>query len=208
MNRLVALIGFLSGILVTTIVLLNNPVSSAGLSGAAGANAYRWNILEFAGNSYNPAGLMGFPGGGAESLGADSVALANASIMLMQDENGEPVALATRLSSVTKGGDVLSGNVGTDTYTNIFWPNRGSVFMQGYENRWPLIRNKIVKMFNSSEQTEFAVSSANQGSSEVGIVGGSGQLVGLGGRYSETLREDPDRPGYYVGSISLDTPPE
>ena len=39
-----------------------------------------------------------------------------------------------------------------------------------------------------------------------GIVGGSGQLVGLGGRYSETLREDPERPGHYIGTISLDTP--
>ena len=205
MNRIPHIAGFLCGVIATLMMLLNNPVSSAGLSGASGDDAFHWNILEFAGNSYDPAGLMGI-GSSEGALGAKEVALANASIMLLQDTAGQPVALATRLSSVSKGSDILAGSVGTDTFTNIFWPNRGSVFMQGYENRWPLIRNRLVGMFSSSDQTEFAVSAASQEDTEAGIVGGSGQLVGLGGRYSETLREDPERPGHYIGTISLDTP--
>lgn len=205
MKRLIAISGFLTGVLVTLVMLLNNPLTSAGLSGAAGSGAYYWNVLEFAGNEYAPAGLMGFTqGSGLQSMGAEEVALANASIMLLQDAAGQPLALATRLSSISKGGSVLYGNVGTESYTNIFWPNRGSVFLQGHENRWPLIRNRIVGLFSSPDQAEFAVSS--RADSEVGIVGGSGQLIGQGGLYSETLREDPQNPGQYVGSISLELP--
>ena len=209
MKRLVIISGLFSGVLVTLIVLLNNPVSSAGLSGAAGKNAYHWNVLEFAGNNYSPTGLLGLRGDtGGSSLGAEEVSLANASILLLQDSSGQPVAIATRLSSVSKGGDILTGDVGTETYTNIFWPNRGSVFMQGYENRWPLIRDELLSVFGSSEQTEFPVSAAGNDVAETGIVGGSGQLVGVGGSYSETLRPDPNKPGHYAGMISLLTPTE
>lgn len=207
MKRPVIIAGLLSGVVVTLIFLLNNPISSAGLSGAAGKNAYYWNTLEFAGNNYDPAGLIGLRGDtGGSLLGSENVSLANASIMLLQDSNGQPVAIATRLSSVSKGGDILTGNVGTETYTNIFWPNRGSVFMQGYENRWPLIRDELLGGIDSSDDVGFAVSASGSGVSETGIVGGSGQLVGVGGSYSETLRPDPNNPGRYVGMISLNTP--
>jgi hypothetical protein len=209
MKRLVIISGLLSGMFVTLVFLLNNPVSSAGLSGAAGKNAYYWNVLEFAGNNFSPAGLLGLRGdNGGSSLGAEEVALANASILLLQDSSGQPVAIATRLSSVSKGGDILSGNVGTETYTNIVWPNRGSVFMQGYENRWPLIRDDLLSVFGPSEDAEYAVSAAANDRADTGIVGGSGQLVGVGGSYSETLRPDPDKPGHYAGMISLITPTE
>jgi hypothetical protein len=209
MKRLTGIIGFLCGIGAGIFVLLNNPLSPPAYSAVADSDAYQWKALEFFGISFTPNELLHLSSGSSNrSLGAKEVGLASASIVLLLDTAGQPVALATRLTAMNKAPDMYAENVGVDTYTNIFWPNAGSVLMHGYENRWPLIRNNLVALTNDAGQDsaglEVLVSAVRPDKAPTGIVGGSGLFTGVGGRYSETIWQDSEQPDLYTGAISLE----
>ena len=209
MKRLIVIIGFLCGIGAGVLMILNNPLSSPGFSVASKSDAYQWRALEFFGIAFTPTELLGVSKGSINrSLGAKEVVLTSASVILLQDEAGRPAALATRLTAMNKSPDIFTKNVGVDTYTNIFWANAGSVLMHGYENRWPLVRSHFVASSNGvDEETgrlNFPVSAERPDKEPAGIVGGSGLFSAIGGRYSETIWQDPEQPGLYAGSVSLD----
>jgi len=208
MRRLAGIIGFLCGIGAGLFVLLNNPLSPPAYSAGEISATYQWRSLEFFGISFTPAELLGISSGSPNrSLGAKEVELSSASIILLQDESGQPAALATRLTAMNKSPDFFAEQVGVDTYTNIFWANAGSVLMHGYENRWPLVRDNVVALFDESGEVtgvgKFTVSAARPDKEITGIVGGSGVFSGIGGRYSETIWRDPEQPDLYAGAISL-----
>jgi hypothetical protein len=208
MKRLVGIIGFLCGIGAGIFMLLNNPLSPPVYSAAAESDTYQWKALEFFGISFAPTELLNISSvSNNRSLGAKEVGLASASIILLHDAAGQPVALATRLTAINKAPDIYAKNVGVDTYTNIFWANAGSILMHGYENRWPLIRNNLVTVLNDPEQDsaglEFPVSAVRPGNAPTGVAGGSGLFSAVGGRYSDTIRQDSEQPDLYSGEVSL-----
>lgn len=209
MKRLVGIMGCLCGMGAGIFLLLNNPLSPPVYSAAEVSDTYQWKALESFGISFTPAELLHVSSGASNrSLGAKEVGLASASIILLRDKAGQPVALATRLAAINKSPDMYAENVGVDTYTNIFWANSGSVLMHGYENRWPLIRDNLVAVINDPDQDsaslEYAVSAVRPDNAPTGIVGGSGLFSAVGGRYSEIISKDPDQPDLYSGAISLE----
>jgi hypothetical protein len=136
MNRLLGITGFICGIAAGLLMLLNNPLSRADYPVAADSEAYGWRSLEFFGVAFTPAEFLGLTDGSIKrSLGAKEVKLTSASIILLQDEAGQPAALATRLTAINKSSDAYAENLGVDTYTNIFWANAGSILMHGYDSR-------------------------------------------------------------------------
>ena len=212
MKRLTMLLGFLCGILAVLFLLLKNPLAATGNDAGFASAAYRWTALEFAGNPFTPVRVLGVPAGLIPgSVAAEEFDYGNASILLLQDEQGQPVALATRLSGVGKGGSLLQGNAGIDTYTNIFWPNRGSVLMYGYENRWPVIASQALAMLGQSADGQqpgnYMVSANPPNGASAGIVGGSGLMMAVGGTYQEQLLQldgESEQPaGIYSGAISV-----
>lgn len=208
MKKLVALAGFVGGILIALVLLLQSPFSPQLLTLTGKGNTLQWQTLEFAGNPFTPAGLIGLPAGSAVvPVGSPQVALANASIMLLFDGAGQPVALATRLASRRKGGNLLMGNVGIDTYTNVFWPNRGSVMMHGYEDRTPMVRASALGDSAVSPDDAFTVSAVPPTEVAKGVVGGSGALLSSSGRFSETVWESPGQPGLYTGTLTIELSP-
>jgi hypothetical protein len=171
----------------------------------SGPGTLQWQTLEFAGNPFTPSGLLGLPAGAAiVPIGASQVELANVSVMLLFDAAGQPVALATRLASRRKGGNLLMGNIGIDTYTNVFWPNHGSVLMHGYEDRAPMLRAGILGNSPVSPDKAFTVSAVAPTDAARGVVGGSGALGTATGRFSEAIWQSPQQPGYYSGMITLE----
>jgi hypothetical protein len=204
MSRLGALFGFLCGIGAGILLLLHNPIVQPGMDVPMGSRILRWNALEHFGISFSAADMLGLSdGGGQHSVGVAEIDLASASILLLRNSAGQPAALATRLSAVNDNRDLLAGRVGVDTYTNIFWPNRGSVFSHGYENRWPVISgNALVALNQASVPPDgYFVSAQHPDKMQTGIVGGSGLLTGLSGRYGERLKPDSDNQGLYMGTI-------
>jgi len=209
MKRLIVIVGFLCGIGAGVFMVLNNPLGSPGFSVASESDTYQWRPLEFFGIAFTPTELLGVSTGSIDrSLGAKEVILTSASVILLQDEAGQPAALATRLTAMNKSPDIFTENVGVDTYTNIFWANAGSILMHGYENRWPLVRSHFVGPSNDADEDigrlEFPVSAEGPDKEPTGIVGGSGLFSAIGGRYSETIWRDPEQPDLYAGSVSLD----
>lgn len=205
MKKLVAISGFLTGVAIALLFLLQSPFGPQLLALRADPSTLQWQTLEFAGNPFTPAGLLGLPAGSAiVPIGAPQVKLANASIMLLFDAAGQPVALATRLASRRKGGNLLMGNIGIDTYTNVFWPNRGSVMLHGYEDRTLMLRAGALGNSPVSPDKALTVSAVAPADAAKGVVGGSGTLVSTTGQFSETLWQSPQQPGYYSGTVTFE----
>ena len=207
MKRVIIVLGFLCGVAATLVLLVKNPLAATGVGSVDGPGTYNWVPLEFAGNAFAPPNLLGKSAYDLSDADDDALGYASAAILLVQEADGQPVALATRLTAIAKDGNLLQGNVGVDTYTNLFWPNRGSIMMYGHENRWPLISREALAMLGQAADTDqadsYLVSVDSTDDSSTGVVGGSGVWTGVGGRYQEVLTETDDQPGIYTGRIAV-----
>lgn len=203
MNRLVVLLGLLCGFLVGVALLVLNPWTPAPSVAGARANTYAWAPLESYGVRLDEAALLNLPFGDATELGSN-LATANAAIIVLRGSGGEAVALGTRLTAVDEASDLLAGDVGIATYTNLYWPNRGSVLLHGRENRWPVIRSSVSELAGREAPVAWAVTTPRLDGSPSGAVGGSGTLESVGGRYTETLKLSSSGDGSYAGEIALE----
>ena len=205
MNKLIAFLGFLCGSLTAIAALLLNPIGPVPIGGGMGSNTYTWSALEFHGAELNEVTLLGLPlQESGRSFDAEGVASANASILVLRGADGEAAALATRLVALDENGELLSADLGVNTFTSIFWPNRGSLLLYGYENRWPVIRDNVLSGFGRSAESSWLVSAQRRDGALTGVVGGSGAMEGMGGRYSEILQPNPSGDGTFTGKLSLE----
>jgi hypothetical protein len=208
MNKLIAFTGLVCGSLTAIAALLLNPVGPVPIGGGTGSNTYAWSALEFHGAELDEVSMLGLPlrksGNNQFDANAKGVATANASVLVLRGADGEAAALATRLVSLDEKGDLLSADLGVNSFTSIFWPNRGSLQLYGYENRWPVIRDNVLGAFGRSPENSWLVSAQRRDSALTGVVGGSGAMEGMGGRYSETLQPNPAGDGTFTGQLSLE----
>jgi hypothetical protein len=204
MKFLITLSGFLAGVAAVFALLINNPMQSPALP-VSPDNAYSWQALEFHGGGFDASRLMHIPlGQSKEAFVAEGIDTANAAVLILRDGNNQPAALAIRLEALHKKNDLLRSQVGVSTYTNIIWPNYGSVFTHGYENRWPIIRDQALSLVGGDEYqpaSEFAVSVVD---GERTVTGGSGAFTAIGGRFTEELYVDPEQADRYAGRLELE----
>ena len=185
--------------------LLLNPGGPVPIGGGVGSNTYAWSALEFHGAELDEVSMLGLPlRTSGRAFDAKGVASANASILVLSGADGEAAALATRLVSLDGKGDLLSADLGVNSFTSIFWPNRGSLLLYGYENRLPVIRDNVLGAFGRSPENSWLVSAQRRDSALTGVIGGSGAMEGMGGRYSETLQPNPAGDGTFTGKLSLE----
>jgi len=205
MNRLITFMGLVCGCVATLAALLFNPLGPVVINAGIGADTYDWSALEFHGVEFDEATLLGLPlRASGQAFTAAGIESANASIMVLRGSDGEPAALVTRLVALDETGNLLRGDLGVNTYTNIYWPNRGSLLLYGYENRWPVIRGNVMGALGQSSESSWLVSALRRDGELSGVVGGSGVLERVGGRYSETLHPNPAGDGTFEGRISLE----
>ena len=205
MKLLIALSGLVAGIFVGLSVLLFNPLSPPATLPSSGIAPYELAPLEFHGAELDHVALLGLPGSPAGvEFAADSIATANASVIVLSTSGGDAIALATRLSSADRNSDLLRGDVGSETYTNIFFPNRGSLFLSGRENRWPIIRSGTLRLLGQPGELVWPVTTRTGSGAPSGIVGGSGALESTGGRYAESLQLSPVGDGTFNSEIVLE----
>ncbi|MCP4000663.1 MAG: hypothetical protein GY727_07120 [Gammaproteobacteria bacterium] len=205
MNKLIAFIGFVCGILTAIFALLLNPVGPVLISGSMDSNSYAWSALDFYGAELDEVTLLGLPLSiSGKAFADEGVVSANASTLVLRGADNKPAALATRLVALDEKGELLSADLGVNSFTNIFWPNRGSLMLYGYENRWPVIRNNILSRLGRVSEDSWLVSAQSPGNSPTGVIGGSGAMEGMGGRYSETLQLNPEGEENFMGQLSLE----
>jgi hypothetical protein len=198
------ILGLLAGAVGAVVLLFNNPLQPSRPSILPNASVYDWRAPEFHGASFGAAGLMNLPiGPRSEPFGAAGIATANAAVLILTDEDGQPAALAARITVLGETPDLLRSDVGVSSYTNIIWPNYGSLFLRGEENRWALIRDSALKfsgMSNAGADGRFRVSRL---AGMRDVIGGSGAFANIGGRYAEELSWDEDNPERLAGTIGL-----
>ena len=205
MKKLIAFLGLVCGALTAIAALLLNPIGPIPIGGGMGTNTYGWSALEFHGAELDAVTLLGLPlRKTGQAFTDDGVVSANASILVLRGADGEAAALATRLVALDEGGELLNADLGVNTFTSVFWPNRGSLQLYGYENRWPVIRDSLLGGFGRPPEDSWLVSAQRRDGAPTGVVGGSGAMEGMGGRYSESLQPNPSGDGTFTGQLSLE----
>lgn len=203
MRALATIIGFFAGVAAALTLLINNPLQSALLPVSA-ANAYGWRALEIHGARFDANRLMNLPiGQRNEAFIADGIETANAAVLILSDVNGQPAALAVRLMALNEKDALLHAEVGVSTYMNVIWPNYGSIFLHGDENRWPIIRDRVLELIGRGHYQRAGVFSVSTVGGDHTVAGGSGAFAGIGGRYTEELYVDTEQVDRYAGRLEL-----
>ena len=204
MRLLIAVLGLAAGSAVTLAGLLFNPLSPGAMTGGDGNAAYDWTPLEFHGVELNAVSLLGLPLRPAgKPLVSQSLGTANIAVIVLRNSVGEAAGLATRISALDKQSDLLSADLGVSTYTNVFMPNRGSLFLVGQENRWPVVRSNVMSALGQPAVAQWAVTTRLRDGSPSSVVGSSGELETLSGRYVERLQPGNADNGVFSGQIEL-----
>jgi hypothetical protein len=204
MKQFISFVGIFAGAAVAFFALLFNPLEPDSLP-QTGAEIYDWTPLEFHGVELNEVSLLGLPlKRTGRPFAGEEIEYTNASIIVLRDPDGVATALATRFVTLDNGSDLLGANLAVNTYTNIFWPNRGSLLMHGYENRWSIMRSRMMLATGNAEKDHWLVSTNPRNGNRSGILAGSGAVEGVGGNYSEVLKPNPSGDGTFVGRFSLE----
>lgn len=205
MKLLIALTGLMAGAFVGVGALLFNPLSPPATLSPSGIAPYQLAPLEFHGAELDHVALLGLPGSPAGiEFATDSIATANASVIVLSTPGGDAIALATRLAAADKNSDLLRGDVGSETYTNVFFPNRGSLLLSGRENRWPIIRSGTLRLLGQPGELVWPVTTRVGSGAPSGVVAGSGELEAMGGRYTESLQLSSVGDGTFNSEIVLE----
>jgi len=120
-----------------------------------------------------------------------ALAHARVAVQVLGDPQSGEAMLAVRLSAVRPDNNFLAGRLGMVSAWNLFKPGRGSVFMTGAEDYWPLFaaasRRALTVRGFAAPAGEFLL---NGGASDAGVpraIGVSGDFAGMTGRYRETV---------------------
>lgn len=97
----------------------------------------------------------------------------------LRDEHGEPAAVGTRIALPSELTDLLSRGVILDDHWLVTFPGEGSLFVDGRNNVWPLVRDTLLATRLLGRDR----SSARAYATTVGPgVGGTGVALGATGR--------------------------
>ena len=156
-------------------VLLFSPLSPPYTGSEINRDVYNWSALQFQGAELDEVVLLNLPLKQAgEAFSEEAIRSATASVVVLRTQNGQPAALGTRLSVADEGSDLLSAKLGVRTYSNVFWPNSGSILISGYENRWPVLRSAVMHSLGQVSDRQWLVSAKQPAGDFTGVAGGSG----------------------------------
>jgi hypothetical protein len=207
MSNVRILLGMLAGMLAGILIVIFNPFAGGTLLRSvpeAKFHSYTtgdvYGMHRSVDSILNLAWLLQGPGDFSEP----AIRNTTASVLVLRDYTGSPVAFATRLSSVARNDNMLLGSLKMRTYSNVFWPNEGSVYMQAEETRRPMFRDGLVSFLTGGELSANAESYVLTIDSDRNqIVGLSGELADVSGAYSEVLLSPADDPQIQQGELQL-----
>jgi|GEM_PF-2204376 len=207
MSNLKFILGLLAGILVGILVVVFNPLPDGTLLRSVPDGEYHsYTTSDVYGMHRSVDGILNFawllqgPGDFVEP----AIRNTTASVLLLRDDTGNPVAFATRLSTVARNDNLLLGSLKMRSYWNIFWPNEGSVYMQSEETRRPMLRDGVLSFLSGGDLAANADSYVLTTDTDLNrIVGLSGELANVTGAYSEALLSPATDPEIQQGELKL-----
>lgn len=111
---------------------------------------------------------------------------------VLTDSRDRPVGIGVKFSSQSEQTDLLKGEIRVDSVWHIYLPERGSLFIEQYENYWDYIREIVVPAYRSSGDNWrgnwLGNITAGPGALGTGYAaGGSGQFSGMDTEAVEAL---------------------
>jgi len=211
MRLVILLVGLLGGVCAGLLAVAYNPLAGADIRTLPNADSYSFVSSEVAGMPRDAYGAMNlglfasYPADFAEPTIKNSYA----SIATLRDSAGVPAALAVKLSGVVPEGNLLTGDVTSQSYWMVFWPNQGSVFMNGLENHWPMlsasVRSAVSGGSLSSGSISYDVSPRPETKAEQRVIGLTGIYSSVRGTFAE-LADSPDSDSdLFQGELSIQT---
>lgn len=101
-------------------------------------------------------------------------------VLRLADPDAEAPVLATRVSVPSAAANLVVAGAVVDDYWLVTAPGRGSLFVHGVSNDWPLLRDTVVKVDWLGR--DFGNAAAY--TPTVGPLGGDGALTGLTGQFA------------------------
>jgi hypothetical protein len=207
MSKLKFLLGLLAGIFSGMLIVVFNPFAGGTeLRSLPNAKFHSYITSDIYGMHRGVDGILNLAWflQGPGDFALPAIRNTTAAVLVLRDDTGNPVAFATRLSSVARNDNLLLGSLKMRTYWNVFWPNEGSVYMQSEETRRPMFRDGIVSFLGGDGLRASADSYVLTIDSDRNrIFGLSGELANVSGAYSEVLLSPANDPEIQQGELQL-----
>jgi hypothetical protein len=207
----VALLGLISGMFVSVLLLLyvswQRPEPLRDI--ATETEIFNsFTSQEIHGVSLGPAAQLNVAWlfGSGVGFSDDAIRNSTAAVVVLRDTAGKPVALATKLSAYAGDSNLLQRRVGMDSYWNIFWPNRGSIFLAGYEDRWPMLSDSLVSQLSGSglyPQDSYVLSVDDRLRADSMVIGSNGLFENVHGQFRETVTTPRNSDELLQGSLQI-----
>jgi hypothetical protein len=185
---MMALLGFVLGLVVGVAALLLNPLGSVGVLPALESPSA--TVKRFAA----PAGRGMALDGAAFLLGSSAAPLADAAnsrsrvaVMVLPAGDGSAAVLAVKVAVVSPQNSLWRARLGTLDSWVLFHPGEGSAFIAAYSNYWSVLRDRWLSGLDSGAAAEarYPLSALPPRGETVGVTGGSGAFAGMTGESRE-----------------------
>ncbi len=196
MRVIVAIVGLLAGLFSGVTILLLNPLNVLDRPPpleAEGILTKPFSATIHRGLDMNVWSMLGL-GDDDRDMVLNDAAIRHARIgvaILPADDTG-PAALAVKLSAYSDRNDLLRARLGMSTCWNIIWPGRGSIFLVGQENHWPMLSEAALAALRGDgfllRSEEYLLTTRWSSSDYQGAIGASGIYEKSAGQFREFAR--------------------
>jgi hypothetical protein len=211
----VAVFGLLAGAAGAGVVLYFNPFSEATASSPAPADrvlryALPDSVLQFA--LGDDARLFGDLDG-ETLLWEETIARSAVLGLVLNDDENQPAAIASRLIAVSTDTDLLLRGMLLNDYWLITTPGEGTLFVHADSNAWPFVKEALLPVWYLERPWQGPSEywpTAGPGTDSTGVaLGVAGAFHGEGSaveRYEVTLLDPARRAALATGELHLDLP--
>jgi len=186
------LAGIFVGAAIAVAVLFYNPLTEVREASAEES----WTLAyDFPGGStlaLTHMGQLGLPHIPADVGPLWEAAIANVvlNVLVLEDENGAPRALASRVSVPSQETDLLLQGFLVSEHWLITIPGQGTLFVDGENNLWPFIKESLIPVKYLQQDwhgpTRYPVTVGPRSSRSAEVIGVSGAFAGSRGSARET----------------------
>lgn len=212
MKGLISIAGFVAGLVVAALVVMFHPFyPKAEIRNFTGPDVMvnGYSVSEYGGMMLTARAYLGLGDfiGRDHGFLADGIRNTTAAVAILRDDDGQPAALATKLSATAANSNLLLGKVGAVSYWNVFWPNAGSIFLVGEENHWPIVQAAVTMTMRGDSlqagSSDYVVTVRPEERRVSGVLGSSGIYTGATGMFQETIVYDFAEPDNVRGEIAM-----
>jgi len=137
-------------------------------------------------------GLLAAVPASAETLWEPALAWTEARVLVLRDVDGRALGFGVRFATLDSGTRPLTGELLADSVWNLHLAGRGSLFVDGVDNLWPLARHVLVPAWRAEDGTwqgsfDGDITVGPRPSRVAVMTGGAGVFAGTRGEARESL---------------------